>query len=105
MTRDFSFNLTQTANGKPRGSVRFRDPKSGTEFRMVEAGLLQTYDKWASFTARVRTKDSAAEQVALVVLDGGNPMLTQATIRVELSDGRRMEATLKSNEFKVGNRR
>jgi hypothetical protein len=72
---------------------------------MVEAGILQTYDKWASFTARVRTKDSATEQVALVVLDGGNPMLNQATIRVELSDGRRMEATLNPREFKVGNRR
>src|SRR5262245_25021563 len=104
-TRDFSFNLTQPANGKPRGSVRFRDPKSGTEFHMIEAGLLQTYDKWASFTARVRTRDNAAEQVAFVVLDGSNPMLTQATIRVELSDGRRIEATLKPHEFKVGNGR
>ncbi len=44
------------------------------------------------------------EQTALVVLDGGNPMQTQATIRVELSDGRRVEATLTPRDYKVGNR-
>jgi N-acyl-D-aspartate/D-glutamate deacylase len=99
--KDFSLNLKQTANAKARGTARFRDAKTGAEFRLLEAGLLQTHDRWASFTARVRTKDSATEQTALVVLDGGNPMNAQATMRVELSDGRRLETTLAPRAYKV----
>lgn len=99
--KDFNLKLTQTAHAKARGTLRFRDAKTGTEFQLLEAGLLQTHDRWASFTARVRAKESATEQTALVVLDGGNPMNSQATIRVELSDGRRLETTLAPRAYKV----
>jgi hypothetical protein len=99
--KDFSLNLKQTSNAKARGTLRFRDAKTGAEFQLLGAGLLQTHDRWASFTARVRAKESATEQTALVVLDGGNPMNSQTTMRVKLDDGRRVEVTLAPRTYKV----
>ncbi len=96
--KDFTVNLTQVANSKARGTVRFVE--GGKEFRLVEAGLLQTHEKWASFTARVRAKE-AAEQSVLVVVDGGNPMHTQATMRMILEGGRTLEAKLEPRAYKI----
>lgn len=96
--KDFTVNLTQTANGKARGTLRFVD--GGKEFRLVEAGLLQAHGKWASFTARVRAKD-AAEQTVLVVVDGGNPLNAQATMRVQLEGGRALETKLEPRAYKI----
>ncbi|HEX4947991.1 MAG TPA: amidohydrolase family protein [Blastocatellia bacterium] len=96
--KDFTVKLTQAANGKARGTVRFVE--GGKEFRLVEAGLLQAHGKWASFTARARTKD-AAEQSVLVVVDGGNPMNAQATMRVQWEDGRRLETKLEPRAYQI----
>jgi N-acyl-D-aspartate/D-glutamate deacylase len=97
--RLFTLQLRQTANAKARGTFRFVIGKD--EFRLLEAGLLQTHNQWASFTARVRAQHETTEQIARVILDGGNPLYSQAVMRVELADGRRVEATLAPREYKV----
>ena len=99
-TTGLTLELSQTAKGKTRGVFRFSDPKNKQEFRLVEAGCLQAHGKWASFTARVRATN-AEEQTALVILDGGNPMQSQATIRVEIEGKGRWETTLKPSEYKI----
>lgn len=96
--KDFTVNLTQVANGKARGTLRFVN--DGKEFRLVEAGLLQAHNKWASFTARVRAKD-AAEQTVLVVVDGGNPMNAEATARVQLEGVPVLETKLAPRAYKI----
>jgi N-acyl-D-aspartate/D-glutamate deacylase len=100
-TKDFSVQLTQAAQGKARGTLRFVD--GGKEFRLVETGLLQAHGQWASFTARVRAKE-AAEQTVLVVVDGGNQMNAQATMRVQLEGGRALEAKLEPRDYKINSR-
>ena len=79
--------------------MRFADPQGKEEFQLVEIGLIQVAGKWASFTARVRS--GTEERTALVVVDGGNPLASQATLRVELEGGRRWELPLGEGEYKV----
>ena len=100
-TNNLALELTQAANGKPRGIFRFTDPKTKQNFRLVEAGYLQTSGKWASFTARLRINQTTEEITALVILDGGNPMNTHTTIRVEMAEGRRWDWPLKASEYKI----
>lgn len=98
-TKDIAVQLTQAAKGKARGTFRFT--VNNTDYQLVEAGLLQAYGKWASFTARVREKQSAMERAALVILDGGNSLNPQTTLRIELEGGRYWETMLKPNEYKI----
>lgn len=91
--------LSQPANGKARGVLQFSDPNTNSEYRLVEIGLLQAFGDWASFTARVRS--ATEERAAFVVVDGGNPLTSLVTMRVELEGGRRLEFKLNSGEYKI----
>ena len=104
-TEGLTLKLTQVANGKARGALHLSDPKNKVEFRLMEAGWLQSHGKWASFTARVRVMPEAVEQTALVLLDGGNPHNSTATVRVELEGGRQWEGRLKPSEYKINVRK
>jgi hypothetical protein len=97
--KNLTLELRQAANGKARGAFRFNDVNSRAEFRLVEAGVLQAHGSWASFTARLAS--GAEERAALVIVDGGNPMRAQATIRVVIEGERPWEATLNPREHKV----
>jgi hypothetical protein len=99
--KNFTIDLTQTAGGRARGTLRLFDAKSHLEIRMGEAGLLQADGKWASFTARARVMPDAEERTVLVIVDGGNPMNPGATIRVDLEDGRRLESVLDAREYSI----
>ncbi len=100
-TKDIAVQLAQAGKGKARGMFRFTDTANNIEYQMVEAGLLLAHGKWASFTARVREKRSAVERAALFILDGGNPLNPQATLRIELEGRGRWETTLKPDEYKL----
>jgi N-acyl-D-amino-acid deacylase len=101
----FTIDLTQTAGGgapeKSRGAFRFSDPKTHTEIRIAEAGMLQADAKWASFTARARVTPDAADRTVLVIVDGGNPLNPHTTIHVDVDDGRRFEGELKAGEYTI----
>jgi N-acyl-D-amino-acid deacylase len=96
--------LNQAAKGQARGTFRFTEPRTKVEFRLVEAGFVQAHGNWASFTARVRATSSAKETTVLVILDGDNPMHTQATLRVELEGGQPWETLLNPGEYKVSSK-
>lgn len=97
--KGFTARLSQAANGKARGTLRFTDPQTKQEFRLTEAGFLQTTRNWASFTARVRTVTE--ERAVLIVMDGGNSLNAQPTLRVELEGGRRWQFPLGSGGYKI----
>lgn len=91
--------LNQPAHGKPGGTLLFSDPQTNEEFRLLEIGLFQAFGDWASFTARVRS--TAGERVALVVVDGSNPLNSLVTMRIELEGNRRLEFKLNPGEYKI----
>ena len=62
---------------------------------------MQVDAKWASFTARARVMPKAEERAVLVIVDGGNPMSPNATIRVKVEGGRRLEAALAAHEYSI----
>lgn len=64
--------------------------KNNIELRLVAAGWLQAHGKWASITARVQMNQTAAERTTLIMLNRGNPMNPQATVRVP-SEGARVQ--------------
>jgi N-acyl-D-amino-acid deacylase len=99
--KNLSLELRQAPQDKARGAFRFFDENNQLEIRIAEVGLLQAHGKWASFTARARVMPEGVERTVLVVLDGGNPMRSAATIRVEVEGKRRLEATLASGEYRI----
>src|SRR5262245_54577353 len=83
---DVSMDLTQTSRARRAiGSFQFRD--GTTTVRTEEIGVLQTTDKWASFTARVR--DAAGdERSALVIVEEADPFNEgQPTVTVVVDGG------------------
>ena len=99
--KNFLVDVTQPADGRARGTFRFIDPKTQTEVRMVEGGLLQTHGKWASFAARGHVMPAAEEMTIVVIVDGGNPMSDRATISVQLEGGRRLETKLDPVQYRI----
>jgi N-acyl-D-aspartate/D-glutamate deacylase len=74
------------------GTVRVRDPRTGTVIEARELGLLQTTAQWASFTgiARVRETDGSESTRALtVIVEQADPLVDgrPGTVTVDV-DGR-----------------
>jgi len=61
----------QPSDSRAKGTLRMTD---GTvTFVATEWGVLQTADKWASFTARVSTPSSREERSAIVIVEFADP--------------------------------
>lgn len=98
-TAGFMLALKQASKGKARGTLQLTVDKNNVA--LVEAGWFQVHGKWASFTARVRVMPGTEERAALVILDGGNPMNAQATIRIEIEGGGHWKAKLAPSEYRL----
>jgi N-acyl-D-amino-acid deacylase len=84
-----TIEVSQRANGsRGKGTLRIADSKSGDVIAATEIGLLQTADRWASFTARLRMSSSAPEQWGVVIVDRGDPAARNLTHVSVLVDGR-----------------
>lgn len=97
--KDFDLQISQTANGKARGRIRFTD--GGREYRLFNAGLLQVSGKWAGFTGLLRSKDGE-ETAILVVVDGDNPK--NPVLRIQLNGGPAYESKLTPRDYKITSR-
>jgi len=80
---DLGITLTQKSRERrSTGGFEFRE--GDRRFRAAELGVLQTTDKWASFTARVRDATTGDERSALVIVeeadafDGGQATMTMS---------------------------
>ena len=75
----------------PRASGTFRMTDGTTTLEAVAWGVLQTTDKWASFTARVSTRPAREERSAIVILESGDPFLAGQPRTVTIVvDGQRL---------------
>ena len=84
-----TLDVTQTS-GAPRakGFFALSDPMSGRTIDATEFGVLQTTDKWASFTARVRRAAGTEEQSAFVIVERADPFVDgQPTTVTVVVDG------------------
>jgi len=97
--KNVTMELSQTSGGQARGTFRFMD--GGVEIRMVEAGVLQSDGKWASFTGRVRVMPEGAERAMLVIVDGGDPLSPGAIAYMQLVGGREWKVALAPSEYKI----
>ena len=62
-----------------------------TTLEAVAWGVLQTTDKWASFTTRVSTRPAREERSAIVILESGDPFLAGQPRTVTIVvDGQRL---------------
>jgi N-acyl-D-aspartate/D-glutamate deacylase len=68
---EMAIEVEQDARARrARGSVRIKDPKTGTAFEMKELGVLQTATDWASVTGRARVRSSESERSVTLIVDG-----------------------------------
>ena len=75
----------------PRASGTFRMTDGTTTLEAVAWGVLQTTDKWASFTTRVSTRPAREERSAIVILESGDPFLAGQPRTVTIVvDGQRL---------------
>ena len=82
-------------SGRPLGSVRIADGKTGDAMQATDFGVMQIADRWGAFTARMRFSAAVADQWGVVIVDRGDPAAPGATHVSVLVDGReRMSAVL-----------
>jgi N-acyl-D-aspartate/D-glutamate deacylase len=79
----------QPSGSRAKGTLRVTD---GTAtFEATEWGVLQTTDKWASFTARVSTPSSREERSAIVIVEFADPFVAGQPRTVTIVvDGQRL---------------
>jgi len=84
---DVSIELTQRPGARQSaGRVQLRD--ATTTLVATELGVLQTADKWATFTARVRQSMTGEERSALLIVEHADPFDEgRATVTIALDGG------------------
>ncbi|HEV8345570.1 MAG TPA: amidohydrolase family protein, partial [Vicinamibacterales bacterium] len=82
-----SLALTQKSRApRATGDFRVDDPATNTTtWSSTEVGTLQTADKWASFTARVRGPNGGPERSALVIVEQEDPFVEGKAATVTIS--------------------
>jgi hypothetical protein len=85
--KEVSVDLTQTSGARrPMGGFQFRE--GTTAIVATDIGVLQTRDKWASFTARVRNGMTGEERSALVIVEQADPFDEgRSTVTIALDGG------------------
>jgi N-acyl-D-aspartate/D-glutamate deacylase len=84
---DITITLTQRGReGQAQGGLDFRD--GARRVQSAQLGVLQTTDKWASITARVRNAAGGDERTALIIVEESDPFDEgQPTVTVSLDGG------------------
>jgi N-acyl-D-amino-acid deacylase len=84
---EVTLDVRQDGTERARGSFRYRDSASKATIDATEFGVLQTADRWASFTARARWMPSREERAITVIVDEGDPAAPNRTeVIVEAED-------------------
>ncbi|MFN0119750.1 MAG: amidohydrolase family protein, partial [Blastocatellia bacterium] len=99
-TSAITLNLSQSANGRARGVFRFVNTRR-VEYRMVEAGLLQTHGQWATFTARMRVGPDAEERFVQVILDVANPLNPRPAISIKIAGDDALSYTADPGRYNI----
>jgi N-acyl-D-aspartate/D-glutamate deacylase len=78
------------------GTFRVTDSLSKTTIEMVEPGVLQAADRWASFTGRARLTPSGSFAALAVTIDRSAAAPGKATATIYLDGARRLEIAIDS---------
>ena len=102
-TNGFDVDLTQEPGRHAHGKVRFSDPRTHRGYSQVEAGLLQTFGNWATFSALVRSSEGGDVNTVRITLDGAHPVLTPMSTTVTIvADGvELMSLGLEERQYRV----
>jgi N-acyl-D-amino-acid deacylase len=99
-----ALNVRQEAGAaRAAGPFRLSDPRTGMTIEAARIGLLQTTDKWASFTGRARVLPGGLERSITVIVDSADPLAPAhtASIRVDVEDAYRLVASIDASRAKV----
>ena len=81
-----SLDLTQTSRAaRARGEFMIADLASNTTMIAGDVGVLQTTEKWATFTARMRNFDGGGDRSVLVVAEQADPFVDGRPATVTIS--------------------
>jgi len=85
---DVAIALEQSAAAR-QATGTMRVTSGGDTIEAVSLGVLQTADRWASFTARVRVAPAGAERSALVIVEDADPTLDgrPRTVSIQVDGG------------------
>ena len=83
-------------SGQASGTFRVTDSLSKTTIEMVEPGVLQAADRWASFTGRARLTPSGSFAALAVTIDRSAAAPGKATATIYLDGARRLEIAIDS---------
>jgi N-acyl-D-amino-acid deacylase len=100
-SREITIELTQTSGARrPTGSFQLRDGTSA--IRAADVGVLQTMDKWASFTAYVRQAMTGEERPALIIVEQADPFADgRATVTISFDGGAPMTLPLAATSVSI----
>ena len=78
------FDVRQQAGArKAEGAFRVMDLRGKTIVQSTDLGLLQTADRWATFTSRARVSSSPEERSCTVIVERSDPLVPgRATVNV-----------------------
>lgn len=98
---DVAFDVTHLRNAvRARGTFRMRDPRTGVTVASTDLGVLQTTDRWASFTGRVRLQPSGDDRAFVVVVEQADPFAAgQPTVTIEIEGLDRIRGVLTSQRL------
>lgn len=73
-TSELEIAVSQSGTvSRAKGSFRLTDEASGEVFESTDLGILQTADRWVSFTARAREARSRTAHSVLVIVENADP--------------------------------
>ena len=82
-----AIDVSQAANAaRAKGTLRLTTASASDTMEATELSVLQTTEKWAALTARVRLRPSGEERSAIVIVDRGDPAspgVTHVTVAVD----------------------
>jgi N-acyl-D-amino-acid deacylase len=91
-------DVTQAAGAaRARGSFRLADESSNTVLEGTELGVLQTTKDWATFTARIKNRQTKAEGLVTVIVERADPSVGghPPTVSVEIDKIMGVNGTLR----------
>ena len=104
---EIAFDVKQKAGARQAtGFFRLTDPGSGTMIDMKTVSLLQTADKWASFTGRSQLRRGDVFRSITVTIEQSDPFADgRATVTVDVEATYRLTGSLASANVEFGRER
>jgi N-acyl-D-amino-acid deacylase len=101
---EVAFDVSQRAGGRqPTGSFRLTDTRRKVAITASQLGLLQTGERWATFTGRARVRPLGAERAFTVIVEQGDPSVPgpQVSVTIDVDGLNRVSGRLTPNRVNL----